>query len=142
MQIMVFDTSSDDWRRVLKYFSANYVVTLTEDGVQKPIPDIETIFQQRDERSLALEVMLPGFTVNSHFFSKDAIELNVLPEDVDSNEKAESVFCLMTDIARLLNKHVYLTPEFSGASSEEIRRLAVCTATPGGASVQCRWNDE
>jgi len=48
--------------------------------------------------------MLPGFTVNSHFFLTDEIELNLLPEEVNSREKADAVFALIKGIAQLLGR--------------------------------------
>lgn len=134
---MVFGVNSDDWQHLLNHLSTSYLVIYTEDGVQCTLPDMESITRNRDTKTLALEIMLPGFTVNSHFFRSDEIEMDVLPEDVNSLEKANAVFRLMIEIASLLDKQVLLTPEFGSADAEKLRQLALCVAEPGSTAVRC-----
>jgi len=86
-----------------------------------------------------LEILLPGFTVNCHFLPTSDIEMNVNPEDIDSFQKAEAVFQLMSDMAVQLNREVYLVPEFGSATRENIRSLALCVADPRGPSLRCLW---
>jgi hypothetical protein len=135
---MIFDTSLGDWQTLLNYLGTNYLLTYTEDGSPAFLPDAEKIFQMRDEKSVALKVMLLGFTVNTHFFSQHEIEMDLLPEDVNSSDKAEAVFRLMIEIARLFNKDVFLTPEFGIATPEQLRAIAVCVADPRDRSVYSR----
>jgi hypothetical protein len=85
-----------------------------------------------------LEIMLQGFTLNSHFTSTNQIQLNVLPEDVNSAEKADAVFHLMRGVANALDKHVFLTPELGSATDDELRQNALCVAAPNSTTVQCR----
>src|SRR5438309_1696683 len=136
--MMIFDANIDDWQRLLSYLSTNYVVAYTEDGLQTDMPDIRKIRQRRDEKSIALEVMLPGFTVNCYFISNEVIEIDILPDDVNSVEKAKEVFRMMISISSLLGKRVFLVPEFGGASPEQLRELAVAVADPETHSLASR----
>jgi hypothetical protein len=104
-----------------------------EDGLVAQLPDFATIWGRRSEKAQTLKVVLPGFTVNSHFFLEDEIELDLRPEDIDSAEKANAVFALIKDIARLLQKEVLLAGESSIADPEELRRMAICSCHPDGS---------
>lgn len=89
-----------------------------------------------------MEVVLPGFTVNSHFLNSEYIEINLLPEDVDSAEKAEDVFRLMIAISDILAKEVFLTPEFGSATPEKLRELAVRVVDAKRNLMRSRFDDE
>ena len=68
--------------------------------------------------------------MNTYFFLDDVIEMDVLPEDVDSLEKAQTVFMLMKCIARLLEKEVCMTGETSITDKEKFKQMAVCSCDP------------
>ena len=136
--VTVFDVDAADWQRLLDCVSREFLVAYSENGDQKPVPSASSMLRARETSTVMLEVMLPGFTLNSHFEVPNQIRLDVLPEDVDSDEKAGAVFHLMMSIANALSKHVFLTPEFGSATDEELRRKALCEATPHGTAVQCR----
>ncbi len=138
LEIVVFDTTLEEWQCVLDYLRTEYLVVYTEDGTERPLPTIETVWQARDERSIMLEIALPGLMVNSHFLDNKQITMNILPEQVDSSEKGEAVFQLMVEIADLLSKKVFLTPEFGSATADDRRRMAVCVADPESRSIRCR----
>ncbi|HTS09766.1 MAG TPA: hypothetical protein VMP68_29645 [Candidatus Eisenbacteria bacterium] len=136
--VTVFDVDAADWQRLLDYVSREFLVAYSEDGDQKPLPSASSILKAREISAVMLEVMLPGFTLNSHLEAANQIRLDVLPEDVDSDEKAGAVFHLMMSIANALGKHVFLTPELGSATDDELRQKALCEAAPKGAAVQCR----
>jgi hypothetical protein len=138
LDIWVFGTTSNDWQLLLNYLSAEYVSVYSEDGNITSSPRAEVILRRRNEASVTLEVMLCGFTVNCHFFETGRIEMNLLPEDVNTPDKVEAVFELVTAIATLLNKEVFLVPEFGGASNEKLRELAVCVVDPRDYSIRSR----
>lgn len=140
--IVVPEIGPESWQHLLDYLSGNYVLIYSEDGAETQLPDIESIWQAYDEKSLALEIMLPGFTVNSHFSSKNFIEMNLLPEDVDSSEKAEAVFQLLSGMASVLETKVFLTPVFGSATFDKLRELSICIADPKSNSISCRLEDE
>jgi hypothetical protein len=134
--IFVFDVTAVHWQSLLHFLSANYVLIYSEDGVVEPLPEFSTIWQRHEQKSLTLEVLLPGFTINAHFFLNDQIELNLLPEDVDSPEKAEAVFTLIKAVARLLKKEVFLVQEHGSATPEELRQMAICSCDPIDAEIR------
>jgi hypothetical protein len=136
-EIVVFDVDSHDWQHLLEYLARNYLVVYTEDGHQVALPSIEGIWSAQTERSVTLEIVLAGFTINCHFVVRDQITMNVLPEDVDSQAKADAVLHLMVELAGVLNKEVFLTPEFGSAEPDELRRMAICFADPSSHSVRC-----
>ncbi len=49
--------------------------------------------------------------MNCHFFCVEEIELDLLPNEVDTEEKAEAVFEFMAEVGRMLMREVVLTPE-------------------------------
>ena len=138
LKIWVLGTSQNDWQLVLNYFSVNYLAVYSEDGDNTPMPSAEAIFETRQDVSKTLEVMLSGFTVNCHFFEAGRIEMNILPEDVDTPEKIEAFFNLTTSIAALLNKEVYVAPEFGGLDPERLPELAICVLDPNDQSIRSR----
>ena len=136
--IWVLETDQNDWQLLLNHLSAKYVVVYSEDGNNTSLPSAETILEKRKDVSRTLEVMLCGFTLNCHFFEVERIEVNLLPEDVNAPEKMDAVFELMTAIAALLNKEVYLAAEFGSATLKELRELAVCVVDPNDQSIRSR----
>ena len=136
--IYVFGITVNDWQALLKFLSTNYVLNYAEDGISKPLPEFDTIQERRKGKAIALEVLLPGFTINTHFFSDDHIQLNLLPEDVNSAEKADAVFALMKGISRSLHKTVYLVQEYGSATPEELKDMAVCSCDPAGNEILYR----
>jgi hypothetical protein len=134
--IKVFDVNAWDWQSLLHFLSTNYELVYSEDGVVESLPNFATIWQRHNEKALTLKVLLPGFTVNSCFFDDDQIELDLLPEDIDSPEKANAVFALIKAIARLLQKEVFLVEENASATPEELRQMAACSCDPRNAEIR------
>ena len=132
LDIVVLNVSLDDWQRLLNFVSKTYLTAYSEDGERQTMPDVSTIFANRLKRSITWEILLPGFTLNCHFFVPQVIELDLLPNEVDSNDKAEAVFAVMRNIADCLGKRVFLVPESSG-SDDQIRDSAICVAESDGS---------
>jgi hypothetical protein len=130
-----------DWQLLLDDLAAKYVSVYSEDGVATSLPRATALWQKKNDKSLSLEVLLGGFTINCHFFDDSQVQFNLLPEDVDSLEKAETVFGFMKELSLLLHKEVLLTPEFGGAKPEDLCKFAVCVAEPTGQSITSRLDD-
>ena len=128
LDIMVFNVQVKDWQHLLASLSKRYSLFYSEDGVSKSLPHADSIFQARLQRSVMLEIMLPGFTLNSYFFLDSEIEIDLRPEDINSEEKAAAVFEFMMDISKYLGKEVFLTPEYGSGSVDKRRELALCVA--------------
>ena len=136
LDIRVFDVTADDWQSLLDFLSANYFLAYLEDGTIQELPRFSIIWQTQKEKALALQILLPGFTVNMHFFVDDEIEMDVLPEDVNSFEKADAVFALIKSMAHLLKKEVLLVGETSISDPEELKRMAVCLCDPSDLEIR------
>jgi hypothetical protein len=136
LDVLVFDTSMQDWQTLLDYLSTKYTCIYSESGVVGPLPKVEAIFRRRNEVSVFLECVLLGFTLNCYFFVVDQIELDLLPNDVKSAHSAEQVFALMRDIASVLKKDVFLIPEYGSADVEELQNMAVAVADSRNGSIR------
>jgi hypothetical protein len=138
LELFVFGADPELWQRALAYISANYLMVYSEDSVVTALPDMAEIFQSQETKSVCLEVLLPGFTVNAHFFCADEIEMNVLPEEIDSAEKAQALFQFMSGLASCLGKDVLMVPEYFSATEDELRRVAICIADALNGAIHFR----
>jgi hypothetical protein len=135
LDIYVFDVTKYEWQSVLNFLAANYELHYTEDGVAEPLPPFTTIRLHQQKRATSLKIQLCGFTVNTHFFLDDQIEMDVRPEDIDSLEKAQAVFMLIKCVTRLLEKEVFMVAE-SSLGSEELKQMAVCSCNPADLEIR------
>jgi hypothetical protein len=141
LDIVVCDTSLNDWQILLDHLSARYTCVYSENGLVHPLPRAEAVFERRNIVSVSLECMLMGLTVNCYFFLVNEIELDLLPDDVNSWDSAEQVFKLMKDMASILKKDIFLTPEHDTANAEEVRNMSVATADAIDGSIRSRLGE-
>ena len=128
LDIKVFDVNEQDWQRLLALLERKYLVVYSENGVAIKQPDLSTIRKRAQTKTAEMEVLLPGFTLRAHFLETAQIEMDLRPEDVDSAEKANAVFELMSGIACELRKETFLIPEYASATKYELKRMAICSA--------------
>lgn len=136
LDILVFDTSPRDWQAFLDYVSSRYEISYVEDGRPQPLPKFEVINDKCKQAAASLKIRLSGVTVNCNFFEIGRMDLDVLPEDVNTPEKTQSVFEFMIAIARVLNKEVFLVPEFASATQAELVKMALCSPDPLSDSIR------
>jgi hypothetical protein len=74
-----------------------------EDSESKDLPDYNTIISRRNLVATMLELNIAGVQVRCWFAEDDEIDFDLLPDEVDSQEKAERVFGLMSTVAETLN---------------------------------------
>lgn len=105
-------TTIDDWHAVWQFFR-NCNTTLTVDGEKvNHIPsDIATIFKERQEKSICLNIKYNGVDFNCHFFSEEEIELDINPATIKDITEVKSVIDFMEMMAKLLKKNVSLSIE-------------------------------
>ena len=132
LDIWVFETSHSHWQVLFDWLQMNYPVAYLEDYTPKALPSLGEIWERQRTTAQLLRIDLEGCTVNGHFFSRDKIEMDVLPEDVDSEKKAQSVFDFVSGIAKLLKKEVILAPEYGSADETQLKQIAFCTVDPEG----------
>lgn len=130
--VWVLDGDPADWLALLDWACQEYQTTYFEDGTETTLPGFPLILERVKTVTPLLRIDLGGFSANAHFCSADEIELEVLPEKVDSEAKATAVFKLMTGIARLLGKQVTLAAEQVTLDARQRRGLAVCIADSNG----------
>ena len=73
-----------------------------------------------------------GYTINSYFFIPGEIEMDLLPDEINSEEKAKSVFDFVSSIAHTLDKEVFLTGEGVNGNVAQLRSAAVLFVNPAG----------
>lgn len=130
LDIRVYDTIEADYDRLLGVLATRYRVVYCENGDAKDLPDYATIVRRRDLGSVSISVNVVGVEVRCFFWEKNEINLDLLPEDVDSPEKAESIFDFMKTIAKTLNKRVLLTAENASATSQWSAEYAIWAFEP------------
>jgi len=90
----------------------------SEDGEPRDFPDYSTISRRRNLVTTTLELN-----------TMKSISI-CLPDDVDSEAKAEGIFGLMRTIAETLKKRVLLTAENAGATQQWSEEHAICAFDP------------
>jgi hypothetical protein len=137
LDIRAFHMMPKDWDAVLSYLPKHYHISYSEDGRPMTIPSFSEIKERNETAVILMKIHLSGVTVNCHFFNVDQIDMDVLPEDVDSESKAQSVFNLMSELSRLLNKSVFLVPESSHDSPALLQESAICWSDPKTDEIKC-----
>ena len=125
-EIRAYRVSAGDYDLLLPILTERYPAVYSEDGVPKDLPDYNTIVRRRDLCTPMLALNVIGVQVNCWFWEDSEIDLDLLPDDVDSAEKAEGVFTLMKTIATTLKKRVLLTAEGVGATEQGSEEYAIC----------------
>ena len=136
LNIIAFDTKLNDWRHLFGLLSALYTFTYSEDDAEKELPDIELIFHRRQEASTCLRINAAGISINCHFFGEEPMDFDVLPEEVDSPEKAKAVFDFMTKLAIALSREVFLFPEFGSGERDTLLPMTICSADAGTGKIK------
>ena len=110
--IYIKDVDIDDWQSFIDFLrSTEATLDFYIEGEEAKLPDcIKNILLDREHPYL-LSIRLDGVTVNCHFFTPVEIELDLDPQEIDSETKAKVIFRLMSTVGRVLNKQVILTPE-------------------------------
>lgn len=102
----------DDWQSFIDFLrSTEANLDFYIEAKAAKLPDcIKDIVLDR-EQLYQLSIRLDGVTVNCHFFTPVEIELDLNPQEIDSEAKAKVIFRFMSTVGRVLNRQVILTPE-------------------------------
>ena len=130
--ILAPEATANDWQSLLDYLSTNHKIQYSEDGTICSLPPFETIGQRREKVSVALSIQMGGYTINSYFFIPGEIEMDLLPDEINSENKAKSVFDFLSSIARVLDKEVFLTGEGVNGNVAQLRNAAVLFVNSAG----------
>ena len=71
-----------------------------------------------------------GVLVKCWFWEDNEIDVDLLPEDVDCEAKAEGIFVLMRTIAETLRRRVFLIAENMGSTQQGAEEYAICAFDP------------
>jgi hypothetical protein len=107
--VYIFQTGISDWKRFLE-FSSHFNCTYTFDGAKSALPEVESIFLNRDGSHL-LRVSLGTVTANCHFFVDSEIELDLEPREIQCQKAHGEVLSFMEGLASAIGKPALLTPE-------------------------------
>ena len=129
-EIRVYGITARDYDVLLPLLIQRYPAVYSEDGETRDLPNYSTITRRRDLVTTTLELNIVGVQVRCWFAEDNEIDLDLLPDDVDSEEKAEGIFRLMRMIAETLQKRVFLTAENAGATQQWSVEHAICVFDP------------
>lgn len=137
LEIRVYGTSEADYRMLLSFLDSNFSIRYFRNGIEsEKVPDYDRILKDYESVSAFVAIDV-GVLVNLWFYSADEINLDLLPDDVDSVTKAERIINFMQVISTLLNKRVLLTAENASADQEwSEQHCIVSIAPPPDGSVQ------
>ena len=135
LEIRVYGTCEADYRMLLSFLDSNFSIRYFRDGFQTKVPDYDRILEDY-ESVLTFVAIDVGVPVNLWFYSADEIDLDLLPDDVDSVAKAERIIAFMQSIGTLLNKRVLLTAENASADQEWSEQHCIVSIAPPDGSVQ------
>lgn len=111
--ILVSGTNLKDWNRMAEHIAGKYRFRFSGGWSNSVFPDnLAALFPAGPDSSLTLlSIDVSGVVLNCHFFTEEEIELDLNPADIDQPSKLQDLFDFMSDIARVLNKDVVMTPE-------------------------------
>ncbi len=132
LDICVYGTSGADYRALLPFLVSRFSARYFRDGVQLDVPDYRIILADYEHASVFVNISIRGVQVNLWFHSEEEINLDLLPDEVDTSDKAVSVIAFITEIARLLDKRVLLTAENASADQQWSEEHCICSVEPDG----------
>lgn len=111
--IYVCNSTAHDWQKFVTFVhEQKYQTTYELEGIETPLPhNFEEIHKRMGELHQLLSINVKSVRLNCHFFWIEEIELDLLPNEVNTEEQAEAVFEFMAEVGRALDKEVILTPE-------------------------------
>ena len=131
LYIWVYGTTEADYRTLLAMLASRYEAKYLRDDVeQNAMPDYRVIDEDNNLVSVRVRFFAHGVLVHVWFGDDERMDLDVLPDEVDSPEKAQAIFHLMKELSSVLNKRVLLTAENVSATQEWSEQYAICSINP------------
>ena len=136
LDIRVYGTSEADYRALLPFIVSHFSARYVRDGVELEVPDYDTILGDYENVSVFVKSDVSRVQVNLWFHSQEEIDLDLLPDNVDSVEKAVGIFDFMKTVAMLLHKRVLLTAENASADQEWSERHCIASVVPSDGTTE------
>jgi hypothetical protein len=114
--ILIYNTTKNDWIAWADFVNQNYTVSFKSYESERPKDKInmDTILEYWEDvhdNCSSASVFIDNIRINAFFAADDEIENDITPLEINSIEDHIKLVKYMTEISRLLNKKVILTPE-------------------------------
>lgn len=114
--IYVLQTNRDDWKKWADYVNKNYRINwfngkADKDENQIDFGVIEDFWSGNHDLCSTAKVFIDKIQINAHFFDDTEMENDIDPREFNSIDDHNKLVKYMTDISKLLDKEVILTPE-------------------------------
>lgn len=138
LDLRVFGVSAEDYRALLAMVVSRFCARYMRDGVEGDVPTYETILRDCGTVSVYVKSSVAGVQINLWFWSESELELDLLPDDVDSEPKANGILRFVSEVSRLLKKPVLLTGENATADEQWAQTHCILRAEPPNGNVEFR----
>ncbi|MCF6407330.1 hypothetical protein L3C95_30830 [Chitinophaga filiformis] len=114
--MLVLRADRQDWKKWIDYVNENYRVKWYNGKVDRyedriDIGIIEEYWNGEHDLSSIASVFIDEIVINAYLADESEIENDICPKEFDSLKDHEKLMKFMTDLARILDKEVILTPE-------------------------------
>lgn len=114
--IYVMQAKGDDWKKWADYVNNKYNIDwfngkTNKDENQIDFEIIEEFWSGKQDLCSTANVFIDNIQINAHFFDANEIENDIDPREFNTIEDHNKLVKYMTDISKLLDKAVILTPE-------------------------------
>lgn len=110
--IYVTPASLADWRAIYPLLQGYPAVEFSVDGIFKPLPSsVDEVFALRPSGTPMLRFRVGRTLVVFHFFSMEAIECDVSPQEITSPVDLEALLAFVRQLGEVTQKRVAITPE-------------------------------
>jgi len=114
--IFVLHADRQDWKKWIDYVNENYRIEWYNGNTDKyedkiNVCVIEGHWNREHDLSSIASVFVDAIMINAYFADDSEIENDINPKEFNSPEDHEKLMRFMSDIARILDKDVILTPE-------------------------------
>ncbi len=129
--IYVFDTDLQAWQHVLdRLRQAPYELLYQSAGASTDMPTAATdAFPAEGEDTRMLSVYFAGVQANCHFFTRDEIEFDIDPREVQGQSQLDALLAFMHLLCDATGRDAVLTPE-------NCPEIAVFRARPHQSAVE------
>ena len=110
--ICITPATINDWRSLYPFLCSCPTVEYFVDGIaQTPPSTTEKVFSTRSTASPMLRLKIGSTLFVFHFFSKDEIECDFMPQEITSQSDLNSLLGFIRQLGDKVGKPVLLTPE-------------------------------
>ena len=114
--IYVLQTTKLDWKKWVEYVNRNHRIEWyngKKECVENTIDFevIEEFWNGNHDLCSTANVFVDKIQINAHFFNESEFENDIDPREFNSEEDHKKLCNYMSDLSKLLDKEVILTPE-------------------------------